>query len=113
MVDYIAIIADVALLVLAFIGTYFAFESSRLFKGDLIMEKLWRLSTTAFVTIAFFSVLDFIITAENSSLVQYHFVRIGAVFAIAMFVVAVMLLVRWGRSSIEPGTRPSRQSPQR
>ena len=109
MSDYIAVVADVALFVAAFIGTYYALESSRLFKGDLIMENVWRLATAAFAIISFFSVLDFLLTVENSSLVQYHFVRIGAVFAIAIFVVAVMLLVRWGRSSMEPGTRPSRQ----
>ena len=112
MVDYIAAVADVALFVTASIGTFYAFESSRLFKGDLIMEKVWRLATTAFVIVAFFSALDFLLTAENSSLVKYHFVRIGAVFAIAIFVIAVMLLVRWGRSTMEPGTRPSQQSPQ-
>jgi phosphoglycerol transferase MdoB-like AlkP superfamily enzyme len=111
-VDYIAIVADIALFVSAFIGTYYAFESSRLFKGDFIMEKVWRLATVAFVITAFFSVLDFILTAENGSLAQYHFVRIGAVFAIAIFVVAVMLLVGWGRSSMESRTRPSRQSVQ-
>ena len=113
MSDYIAIVGDFALLVAAFVGTLYAFESSRLFKGDTIMEKVWRLSTAAFVIIAFFSVFDFILTVQNSSLVQYHFVRIGAVFAIAIFVVAVGLLVRWGRSSMEPRTRQSQQSPQR
>jgi len=111
-VDYIAIVADVALFVAAFIGTSYAFEASRLFQGDLIMEKVWRLATTAFLIIAFFSVLDLLLTVENSSFVQYHFVRIGAVFAIAIFVVAVIQLVRWGRSSMEPRTRPSRPSPQ-
>ena len=103
--DYIALGADVALAAAAFVGTYYAFEASRLFKGDPIMERVWRLATVAFVILAFFSALDFLFTAEGSSLVQYHLVRIAAVIAIAVFVFAVILLVRWGRSSTELKTR--------
>jgi hypothetical protein len=102
MVDYIALGADIAIVVITSIGTYYAFVASTLFKGDVIMERVWRLATTAFAIVAFFSVIDFGLTAANSSLVGLHLVRIAAVIAIGIFVVAVMLLTRWGRSTIEP-----------
>lgn len=111
--DYISMGADVALAAAAFVGTYYAIECSRLFRGDLIMEEVWRLATVAFVILAFFSVLDFVLTLANSAFLQYHLVRIAAVFAIAVFVAAVMVLVRWGRSSTEPRTQQSGQYLQR
>jgi hypothetical protein len=109
--DYIGVAADVALAIAAFIGTYYASVSSRLFKGDPIMERVWKLATTAFMVIAFFSVLDIIFIVENSSLALLHLVRFALVSALIIFVVAVMLLVRWGKSATEPGTPQSRQSP--
>ena len=99
--------------VIAFMGTYYASASSRLFKGDLIMERVWMLATVAFMVVAFFSALDFIFYIEDSSLVQLHLVRITSVLALAVFVVAMVMLVRWGKSSTEPKTRQSRLSPQR
>lgn len=111
--DYLGAAADVALAVAAFIGTYYASVSSRLFRGDLIMERVWKLATTAFTVIALFSVLDIIFIAENSSLVLLHLFRFAAVFAVAIFVVAMMLLVRWGKSTMESGTPQSRQYPLR
>jgi hypothetical protein len=111
--DYIAMAADVALAAVAFVGTYYGSVLSKLFRGDLIMERVWRLATAAFMIVAFFSALDFIFTAENSSLVQLHLVRISAAFAVAVFVVAMMLLVGWGRSTTESGTLQSRQYPPR
>jgi hypothetical protein len=107
--DYLAMAADVALAAAAFMGTYYASVSSKLFKGDLIMERVWRLASAAFLVVAFFSVLDFIFNVENSSLVDIHLVRFAAVFAVVIFVVAMMLLVRWGRSTTESGNLQSRQ----
>jgi len=111
--DYLGVAADVALAIAAFIGTYYASVSSRLFRGDLIMERVWKLATTAFIVIALFSVLDIIFIAENSSLALLHLVRFAAVFAVVIFVVAVMLLVRWGKSATESGIPQSRQYPPR
>ena len=111
MVDYIALGADVALAVVAFIGTYYAFLATRLFRGDLIMERVWRLATIAFTIVALFSVLDFIFTLENSPLVNLHLVRIASVFALAVFIFAIMTVVRWGRSPMESRTQQSRQYP--
>jgi uncharacterized membrane protein YfhO len=108
-VDYIGIGADVVLAVVAFMGTYYASVSSRLFKGDPIMERVWRLATIAFVTVLFFSALDFIFTVTGSPLAQLHLARISAAFALIVFVVAIMTLVRWGRSSTEPKTQQSQQ----
>ena len=113
MVDYLGMGADVALTVVAFIGTYYATVASRLFSGDLIMERAWRLATVAFVIVALFSALDFIFTAGNSSLVDLHLVRISAVFAVAVFVAAIMTVVRWGRAPMEPRIQRSQQSPPR
>jgi DMSO/TMAO reductase YedYZ heme-binding membrane subunit len=110
--DYVALVTDLALAAVAFAGTYYAFESSRLFRGDF-MERVWRLVTTAFIIIAFFSILDFIFTIENSSLAQLDVVRIAAVFAICVFVYAMMTVVKWGKSSMESRTQLSRQYPQR
>jgi len=107
--DYLGMGADFALVATAFVGTYYAFVSSRLFRGDLIMERVWRLATAAFLVVAFFSVLDFAFTAENNSLMQLHLVRFAALFAIIIFVVAAMSLVRWGRSTTEAGNQQSRQ----
>jgi len=111
--DYIAIVADVALAAAAFVGTYYASLSSRLFRGDLIMERVWRLATVAFLAVAFFSVLDFIFTAENSSYLLLDSVRFASIFAVSIFVVAMMQLVRWGRSSTEAGTELSQRYRQR
>lgn len=73
--DHIGIGADVALAVTAFVGAYYAFVSSRLFRGDFIMERVWRLATASFAITAFLSVLDFLLTTVNSpraiSLGQY------------------------------------------
>ena len=113
MTDYLGVALDAALALAAFMGTYYASVSSRLFKGDFIMERVWKLATIAFLVIAFFSVLDIIFIAENSSLVLLHLVRFASVFAIVIFVIAVMLLVRWGRSTTEAGTRRSGQYPPR
>ena len=103
--DYLGVAADVALAIAAFVGTYYSSVSSRLFRGDPIMERVWKLATTAFIIVAFFSALDIIFIAENSSLVLLHLVRFGAVFAVVIFVMAVMLLVRWARSTTESGTQ--------
>lgn len=108
MVDYIALGADVALVVITAIGTYYASVASKLFKGDSIMERVWRLATVAFGIVAFFSVIDFALTAANSSMIGLHLVRIAAVIAIGIFVVAMMLLARWGQSTMEPRTPPLR-----
>jgi len=110
--DYIAMGADVALAIASFIGVYYAFVSSRLFRGDLIMERVWRLATIAFVVVGFVSALDFLFTATSSPLVQFDLGRIAAVFALAIFVVALMTLVRWGKST-ESGTQQSRRYPPR
>lgn len=113
MVDYIATFVDVALAVLTFVGTYYAYVASRLFRGDPIMERMWRLVTAAFIFVAFFSVLDLILTVASNPLVGLHLVRIAAILALGIFVFAVMMLVRWGKSSMELRTQPSRQYPQR
>ena len=113
MTDYIAVVADIALAAAAFVGTYYASVSGKLFKGDLVMEKVWRLATVAFVVVAFVSVLDLISMAGGSSLSQFHLVRIGAVVAVIIFVVAMIELVRWGKSTTEGGSQQSRQSPPR
>jgi hypothetical protein len=110
--DYIALVADMALAVLTFTGVYYAFMSSRLFRGD-VMERVWRLATVAFLIIAFFSVFDFILTVENSPLVQLHLVRIAAAFGVGVFVVSLGTLVGWAKSSTEPRTQPSQQYLQR
>ena len=102
MVDYIGLGADIAVLAVAIVGTYYTSVCNRLFKGDVIMEKVWRLATFAFVIVVLFTALDFIFTAEDSSLVQLHLVRIASAFALAVFVVAIMTLARWGRTSTEP-----------
>jgi len=107
--DYIAMVADVALAASAFVGTYYASVSRGLFRGDIVMERVWRLATVAFLAVAFFSVLDFIFTAENSSIVSLHLVRFASIFAVVIFVVAMMQLVRWGKSATEGGNRQSRQ----
>ena len=107
--DFLAMGADVALAAAAFLGTYYASVSSRLFRGDLIMERVWRLAAAAFLAVAFFSVLDFIFIAENSSFVLLDLVRIASIFAVGIFVVAMMQLVRWGRATTEGGTQRSRQ----
>jgi len=111
--DYIAMGADVALAASAFVGTYYASVSSRLFSGDIVMERVWRLATVAFLAVAFFSVLDFIFNAENSSLVLLHLVRFASVFAVVIFVVAMMQLVRWGRATTEGGNQQSQPYPPR
>ena len=113
MVDYVGLGADAVLAVVSFTGTYYASVASRLFRGDPVMERVWRLATVAFAVVALFSVLDFVFTAGNSDLVLLHLVRLSAVFALAVFVVAVMTLVRWGKASTEPKTEQSPQSPQR
>jgi hypothetical protein len=105
MADYVGLVADIALAVVAFAGTYYASGARRLFKGDIIMERVWLLATAAFTLVALLSLLDFIFTVENSSLVLLHLTRIGAVLAMAVFVVATMLLVRWGKTSTEQRTR--------
>jgi hypothetical protein len=112
-VDYIGMGGDVALAATAFLGTYYASVASGLFRGDPIMERVWRLATAAFVIVAFFSVLDFMLTFISSPILSYHLVRFAAVFAIAVFVVAAMVLVRWGKMPMEPKTQLSRQYPQR
>ena len=111
--DYLAMVADIVLAAAAFVGTYYASVSSRLFKGDPIMERVWRLATAAFLAVAFFSILDLIFTAENSSLVLLHLVRFASIFAVVIFVVAMMQLVKWGKSTTEGGNQQSRQSPPR
>jgi hypothetical protein len=111
-VDYIAVGTDIVLAAVAFIGMYYASVSTRLFKGDPIMERVWRLATVAFVIVALFSALDFIFVVSDSSLVELHLVRIAAVFGLAVFVAAMVVLVRWGRSSTDPKTEPSRPYPQ-
>jgi hypothetical protein len=112
MVDYLGIVADIALVAVATLGVYFATVSSRLFKGDPIMERVWRLAAVAFMIVAFFSALDIIFNVENSSLAQLYLVRISAIFALAVFVLAMMNMVRWGRSSTEKRTPQSPQYPQ-
>ena len=112
-VDYVGLGADAVLAVVSFTGTYYASVASRLFRGDPVMERVWRLATVAFAGVALFSGLDFVFTAGNSDLVLLHLVRLSAVFALAVFVVAVMTLVRWGKASTEPKTEQSPQSPQR
>jgi ACR3 family arsenite efflux pump ArsB len=113
MSDYISMGADLALAAVAIIGIYYAIECANLFRGDLIMQRVWRLATAAFVILAFFSVLDFLLTFANNPLGQYHLVRVATVFAIGAFAAAAMVLVRWGRSSTEPRTQQSGQYPQR
>ena len=105
MPDYIALGTDVALAVISFTGAYYAFVASELFKGDLIMEKVWRLSTTAFAILAFFAVFDFLLTLVSSPLDWLHLVRLASVFAIGIFVFAVIMLVSWGRSPTESRTQ--------
>lgn len=110
MPDYIALVADAALAAMTFIGMYYAFVSSRLFRGD-VMERVWRLATAAFFAVAFFSSLDFVLTIVNNPLEQLHLVRIASAFGIGIFVVAIAVFVRWGRSSVEQRTQPSPQYP--
>ena len=111
--DYITLGTDFVLTGLTFVGTYYAFVAGNLFKGDLIMERVWRLATLAFGIFAFFSAIDFILTADNIPAVGVHPIRIGAVLSVSIFIVSVILLVRWGRSTMEPRTQPSRQYPPR
>jgi len=69
------------------------------------MERVWRLATVAFLIVALLSLLDFIFVLENSSLAQLHLVRIAVTFALAVFVVAMVTMVRWGRSATEAQTQ--------
>jgi hypothetical protein len=112
MADLLGIGADIALVAVAIAGVYYATVSSRLFKGDPVMERVWRLAAIAFMIIVFFSALDIIFNLANSSLMQVYLVRISAVFALAVFVLAMMNLVRWGRSSTEARTQQLPQYPQ-
>ena len=105
MTDYIVLGTDVALAVISFTGAYYSFVASGLFNGDLIMEKVWRFWTAAFVIVAFSTVFDFLLTLESSPLGWLHLVRVASVFAIGIFVFAVIMLVSWGRSPTESRTR--------
>lgn len=104
--------ADAALVAATLVGVYYASTARRLFRGDHVMERVWRATTTTLMIIAIFSVLDLVFTVQSSFLLQFHLISIAAVFAVCIFDFAAMALVRWGRSSTEPRTQPSQQSPQ-
>jgi hypothetical protein len=65
------------------------------------------LATIAFAVVAFFSFLDIPLTYVDSPLVQYHPVRIAAVVAVAVFVAAMVVLVRWAKQPMESRTLQS------
>jgi magnesium-transporting ATPase (P-type) len=92
--DYIGMGSDAVLAVATFAGVYYSFRASRLFKRD-IMERVYRITTAAFLIVAFFSVLDFISIISNNFLVEIHLVRIAATVAVVLFVIALAMLVKW------------------
>lgn len=105
MLDYVGLVEDIVLVVGTFTGIYYSFRASRLFKRD-IMETVYRITTIAFLILAFFSLLDFIFILGNNYLAQVHLVRMAAAVAVVLFVIALGMLVRWASSPAEPQTEP-------